>query len=91
MGAQSTAVVPGGTLSLDVPTSTPSPSPRLTLTLPPRHLTLSELQRLKRQFVTLHKRAITLGTTEKGRVDWSEDSVSRKFVDYLEENVGFKS
>ncbi|KAI5991314.1 chromatin associated protein KTI12 [Pisolithus orientalis] len=57
------------------------------ITLPPRNVTLSELQRLKRQFVTLHKKAITLGTTEKGAVDWSEQSVADKFVVYLEENM----
>jgi protein KTI12 len=31
------------------------------VTLPSRQLTLSELQRVKRQFVTVHKKAITLG------------------------------
>lgn len=56
------------------------------ITLPARNLTLSELQRLKRQFVQVHKKAITLGTTEKGAVDWSEDRVAAKFVVYLEEN-----
>ncbi|KAL0575598.1 kti12, chromatin associated [Marasmius crinis-equi] len=55
--------------------------------LPVRHLTLSELQRCKRQFVTVHKKAITLGTTEKGQVDWSEEAVADKFVAYLEENL----
>ena len=43
------------------------------ITLPPRNITLSELQRLRRQFVTIHKKAITLGTIEKGEVDWSEE------------------
>lgn len=55
--------------------------------MPPRTVTLSELQRLKRQFVTVHKKAITLGTVEKGSVDWSEESVARKFGVYLEENL----
>ncbi|TFY81486.1 hypothetical protein EWM64_g2530 [Hericium alpestre] len=55
--------------------------------LPARNITLSELQRLKRQFVTVHKKAITLGTVEKGGVDWSEESVAQKFVSYLEENL----
>ncbi|OCB89368.1 chromatin associated protein KTI12 [Sanghuangporus baumii] len=54
--------------------------------LPARNITLSELQRLKRQFVTIHKKAITLGSTEKGTVDWSEEKVAEKFVVYLEEN-----
>lgn len=57
------------------------------LTLPARNVTLSELQRLKRQFVTIHKKAITLGTTEKGVVEWSADAVASKFVTYLEENL----
>ncbi|KAJ7188361.1 chromatin associated protein KTI12 [Mycena filopes] len=56
------------------------------MTLPSRNITLSELQRLKRQFVTVHKKAITLGTTEKGAVDWAEESVANRFVTYLEEN-----
>lgn len=57
------------------------------ITLPPRNVTLSELQRLKRQFVTVHKKAITLGTTEKGAVDWSEESVADKFAVYIEGNL----
>jgi len=57
------------------------------MNLPPRNVTLSELQRIKRQFVTIHRKAITLGTTEKGAVDWSEESIADKFVDYVEENV----
>jgi protein KTI12 len=57
------------------------------ITLPPRNITLSELQRLRRQFVTIHKKAITLGTIEKGEVDWSEERIADKFVLYLEENV----
>ncbi|KAI5997639.1 chromatin associated protein KTI12 [Pisolithus orientalis] len=68
-------------------TITLSPILKVRITLPPRNVTLSELQRLKRQFVTLHKKAITLGTTEKGAVDWSEQSVADKFVVYLEENM----
>lgn len=57
------------------------------IALPPRNVTLSELQRLKRQFVTLHKKAITLGTIEKGQVDWSEASVADKFAAYIEGNL----
>jgi len=56
------------------------------VTLPARSLTLSELQRMRRQFVTVQKKAITLGTVEKGTVDWSEEGVAQRFVDYLEEN-----
>jgi protein KTI12 len=57
------------------------------VTLPARSLTLSELQRMKRQFVTVQKKAITLGTVEKGKVDWSEECVADKFGDYLSENL----
>lgn len=74
----------GGLVSLCLP----SPSTvKLKLNLPSRNLTLSELQRHRRQFVTIHKKAITLGTTEKGVVDWSESSVADKFASYLEENL----
>ncbi|KAL1663525.1 chromatin associated protein KTI12 [Schizophyllum commune] len=73
----------GGKISLAIPGS----SDKVELRPPPRTLTLPELQRLKRQFVTVHKKAITLGTTEKGTVDWSERSIARKFAAYVEENV----
>lgn len=83
VSAQSASSVPGGILLLDVP----STLLKTQITLPLRHVTLSELQRLKRQFVAIHKRAVTLGTMEKGKMDWSEESVAHKFVVYLEENV----
>ena len=57
------------------------------LILPARIVTLSELQRHKRQFIAIHKKAITLGTVEKGAVDWSEGKIVDKFVTYLEENL----
>jgi len=83
MDAQAATQGSGGLVTLLLPTS------QLTvqITLPSRNLTISELQRLKRQFVTVHKKAITLGTTEKGAVDWAEESVANKFVTYLEENL----
>jgi protein KTI12 len=64
-----------------------SGSLKIGITLPPRNVTLAELQRLKRQFVTIHKKAITLGSTEKGRVDWDEESIARKFSVFLEEHL----
>ncbi|KAJ7680240.1 chromatin associated protein KTI12 [Mycena polygramma] len=82
MDAQAATQGSGGLVTLSL-----SPSPGVQMTLPARNLTLSELQRLKRQFVTVHKKAITLGTTEKGAVDWAEQSVANKFVTYLEENL----
>jgi protein KTI12 len=58
---------------------------RLPLELPARNVALSELQRVKRQFVAVHKKAITQGVMESGEVDWSEEGVMRKFVEYLTE------
>ena len=72
----------GGPVTLSL-----SPTLKPTINLPSRNVTLSELQRLKRQFVTIHKKAITLGTTEKGAVDWSEDSIADKFALYIEGNL----
>ena len=56
--------------------------------LPSRNITLSELQRLKRQFVAAHRKAITLGTVEKGAVDWGEAAVADKFARFLEAHLG---
>lgn len=72
----------GGKVALTV-----SADAKPVINLPPRNITLSELQRIKRQFVTVHKKAITLGTTEKGAVDWSDRSIADKFVLYIEENL----
>lgn len=74
-------------MPLSLPSSTAPSTVTVALTLPPRNITLSELQRLKRQFVTVHKKAITLGTTEKGAVEWSGESVARGFAAYVEENL----
>lgn len=78
----------GGSFTSSSSTSIPvTPTLTVRLALPQRALTLSELQRLKRQFVTVHKKAITLGTVEKGEVDWGEEAVAGKFGRYLEENL----
>ncbi|KAJ3814128.1 chromatin associated protein KTI12 [Lentinula aff. lateritia] len=74
----------GGVVTLSH-TSTVSGSTRLKLTLPSRNVTLPELSRLKRQFVTAQKKAITLGTIERGSVDWSEEGVGKRFVVFLGE------
>lgn len=62
-------------------------SVQVTVILPERSITLSELQRMKRQFVNINRKSIILGTTEKGAVDWEEASIAGKFARYLEENV----
>lgn len=72
----------GGPTTLNV-----SPGLNVSIGLPARTLTLSEVQRYKRSFVTVHKKAMTIGTVEKGNVDLTEDAVAHKFVEYLEENL----
>lgn len=57
------------------------------ISLPPRNITLSELQRLKRQFVIVHKKVITLGTIERGTVDWEEEGIAKKFVEFIGEHL----
>jgi len=86
MAEQSVNQGMGGPVTVSVSPASGVPT-QVKLVLPARNITLSELQRLKRQFVTIHKKAITLGSTEKGAVDWSEASVAQKFVGYLEENL----
>ncbi|KAG9017495.1 hypothetical protein FRB90_001088 [Tulasnella sp. 427] len=60
-------------------------SARLEITLPPRTITLSELQRHKRQFVAVHRKALSQGA--QGSLDWNEETVASKFVDYLESHL----
>jgi protein KTI12 len=79
---QGSGIMSGSTVSIN------SASVRIMVQMPARTVTLSELQRLKRQFVTMHKKAITLGATESGDVDWSEDGIAAKFGHYLEERLG---
>ena len=55
--------------------------------LPQRNITITELQRAKRQFVVLHKKAIVLGSTGKGSMEWSEEKIAVNFINYLEEHV----
>ena len=57
------------------------------ISLPPRNITQSELQRLKRQFVIVHKKVIILGSIERGTVDWEEESIAKKFVEFIEEHL----
>ncbi|OSX66085.1 hypothetical protein POSPLADRAFT_1133046 [Postia placenta MAD-698-R-SB12] len=82
MAEQSIPMGSGGSITLPL-----SGTLRPRITIPPRNVTLAELQRLKRQFVTVHKKAITLGTIEKGAVDWSEESIADKFAVYIEGNL----
>lgn len=80
--AASQGISLGGPVTLGVPSNS-----KLRVSLPARSLTLSEIQRYKRSFVAIHKKAMTLGTVEKGHLDLSEESVANKFVEYLEENL----
>ena len=98
MAEQAASGPRGGVVSLSLspsPLSSPAPnqtqnstSLTQTLELPARHIALSELQRLKRQFVAAHRKAITLGTVEKGAVDWGEAAVADKFARFLEAHLG---
>lgn len=83
MAEQATAGGLGGTISLALT----SGDGRVSLVLPPRNVTLSELQRHKRQFVTAHRKAITQGAAEKGSLDWTEESIAHKFVVHLQQNL----
>jgi protein KTI12 len=95
MAAQAAAPL-GGPLVLTIDALEPSSNTsanessvlRVRLTLPHRALTLSELQRLKRQFVAARRKAVTLGSTEKGKVEWGEEGVGRAFAEFLEEGLG---
>ncbi|CAE6435919.1 unnamed protein product [Rhizoctonia solani] len=82
MSAQSTLGGSGGIVSL----SGNGPLPNITL--PSRHVSLPELSRHKRQFIAARKKAVTQGLAgNKGELDWDAESVARKFVEYLEENL----
>ncbi|CUA66597.1 Protein kti12 [Schizosaccharomyces pombe 972h-] [Rhizoctonia solani] len=82
MSAQSTLGGSGGIVSL----SGNCPLPNITL--PSRHVSLPELSRHKRQFVAARKKAVTQGLAgNKGEMDWDAESVAKKFVEYLEENL----
>ena len=83
MGVQAATGALGGLTTVSLPNQTTP----LKINLPSRAVTLAELQRLKRQFVAVHKKAITLGTVEKGAVDWSADAVAKKFAEYIEEHL----
>lgn len=35
----------------------------------------------------VHRKVITLGTIERGTVDWEEESIAKKFVEFVEERL----
>ncbi|KAG8928769.1 hypothetical protein FRC02_006478 [Tulasnella sp. 418] len=76
----SSSGVVGGTIPIPV-----SPQVKLSIVLPPRSISLAELQRHKRQFIAVHKKTLSQGN--KGGFDWSESVVAEKFVNYLEEQL----
>jgi protein KTI12 len=83
MSAQSNGTVLGGPLIIAIPQS----SIRLEITLPSRTVALSELQRHKRQFVTIHKKALTTGMAGRAEMNWTDETVAKKFASHLEENL----
>ncbi|GJJ06454.1 hypothetical protein Clacol_000646 [Clathrus columnatus] len=70
----------GGTINISFPTN------KFQISLPARTITFSELQRLKRAFINMYKKVITQGAAEQ-RVDFTEESIARKFIEYLEQNM----
>jgi len=42
---------------------------------------------LKRAFINMHKKVITQGAAEQSSVDFTENSIARKFIEYLEQNM----
>ncbi|KAG8902333.1 hypothetical protein FRB99_004616 [Tulasnella sp. 403] len=55
-----------------------SATTRVEITLPARNISLAELQRHKRQFVSIHKKALTQGA--KGSLDWTEETIAQNQV-----------
>lgn len=72
----------GGKISLSV-----SSANQYQMILPPRTATFTELQRLKRAFINMHKKAITQGVAERTAVSFTEESIVHKFIEYLEQNM----
>lgn len=85
--AQSAGLGVGGSQKLIIPSSSTSSPISLTVDLPQRSITLSELQRQKRQFITIHKKAVSQGLAGKAEIDWSEEIVAGKFANHLRENL----
>ncbi|KAI5453617.1 kti12, chromatin associated [Naganishia albida] len=87
--SSSTVALPTTAFSTDSPT--PSQTP-LKISLPTsKTITLSELQRLKRQFETIQRKALsTNGQTGVGS-RWGERDVAEAFARYLEEVWGTSS
>jgi protein KTI12 len=56
--------------------------------LPPRAVSPSELQRLKRQFEGIQKRALVSGGTGAREGTWTEEAISERFARYLMECWG---
>ena len=68
---------PGGglvTISIDS-TMSGSPAIKLEVNLPQKNVTLSQMQRIRRQFSSLHKLRVT---------EMSEGTLANMFVDYAE-------
>jgi protein KTI12 len=86
MAEQTASGVVGGTITLTT-SSESGESIKLVIELPSRHIGLPELQRHKRQFVNTHKKAVVLGSTEKGNVGYTAKSVAERFGEYLETHV----
>jgi protein KTI12 len=77
-----------GSLIFRIPARDPFFRP-LELHLPQgRQLTLSEMQRLKRQFETMQRKALSHGGAAGVQGAWTEQSVAEAFIRFLERTWG---
>lgn len=77
--------------TLVIPASAPF-TRTITIKAPPgRILTLSELQRLKRQFETQQRKAISTNAPSSMPGGWTEQAVGEAFGRFLEETWGTRS
>ena len=81
-------LVPSGSSREKKPTTSSSSTERFIIHLPPRSISPSELQRLKRQFEGIQKRALISGGTGAREGNWTEEVVGERFGRYLMECWG---
>jgi protein KTI12 len=77
----------GGPLPISLLSTSTTAITSIPVDLPQRVLTLSELLRQKRQFINIHKKAVTQGLGGKAEIDWTEQTVATKFANHLRNNL----
>jgi protein KTI12 len=81
-------ITPNSSRSSKPTTTSSSTTDRFLIHLPPRSISPSELQRLKRQFEGIQKRALISGGTGAREGNWTEEVVGERFGRYLMECWG---